>query len=101
MVLIYTTCRDDAEARKLSGYLVEKNLAACVNMWPIESCYIWEGTMRCEKEYGMLVKTLESKVQDVEELISRNHSYAKPFVGTIDVRRVNREYKEWMSEVVH
>ena len=43
MVFIYSTCRDIEEARKLSKLMVERKIAACVNMWPIESCYTWEG----------------------------------------------------------
>jgi len=34
-------------------------------------------------------------------MISENHSYSTPIIASIDVRRINRAYKEWMSEVVH
>jgi len=100
MVLIYSTCRDVEEARKLSKLFVEKKVVACVDMWPVESCYIWEGALKCENEYALLIKTNESKVQDVEDIIHQNHSYSVPVVATVDVRRVNRDYKEWMSGVV-
>jgi periplasmic divalent cation tolerance protein len=100
MVFIYSTCRDLEEARKLSKLIVEKKIAACVNMWPIESCYTWEGALKCENEHALLIKTSESKVQDIEDIIQENHSYSTPVVATVDVRRVNRAYKEWMSGVV-
>lgn len=100
MVLIYSTCRDIEEARKLSKLFVEKKVVACVDMWPVESCYIWEGALKCENEYALLIKTNESKVQDVEDIIHQNHSYSIPVVATVDVRRVNRDYKEWMSGIV-
>ncbi|MGC9603572.1 MAG: divalent-cation tolerance protein CutA [Minisyncoccia bacterium] len=100
MVLIYSTCRDIEEARKLSKLFVEKKVVACVDMWPVESCYIWEGALKCENEYALLIKTNESKVQDVEDIIHQNHSYSVPVVATVDVRRVNRDYKEWMSGIV-
>ncbi|KKS82958.1 MAG: CutA1 divalent ion tolerance protein [Candidatus Wolfebacteria bacterium GW2011_GWC1_43_10] len=100
MVLIYTTCRDEEEAKKISSLLVEKHLAACVDMWPVSSCYRWEGAIRCENEYELLVKTSESKLQDIEDMIAANHSYSVPFIGAVDVRRINRPYKEWMVQMV-
>lgn len=100
MVFIYSTCRDIEEARKLSKLIVEKKVAACVNMWPIESCYTWEGAMKCENEYALIIKTNESKIQDIEDMIHENHSYSTPIVAAIDVKRINRVYKEWMSGIV-
>lgn len=101
MVFIYTTCRDESEARTLAGKIVEGKLASCVNIWRIGSIYKWEGELREEKEVAMLIKTIEAKVQEIEDFILENHAYRTPFVGVVDVRRLNRGYKEWMSETVH
>lgn len=101
MVFIYTTCRDAEEAKKIGELMVSRHLAACVDLWPVESCYEWEGALKCEKEYAVLIKTNEAKVQDIEDLIAANHSYQIPCIATVDVRRLNRAYKEWMSQVVH
>ncbi|MCL4400005.1 divalent-cation tolerance protein CutA [Patescibacteria group bacterium] len=100
MVLIYSTCGSAEEARNLSKLIIERKIAACVNTWPIESCYTWEGAVKCESEYALLIKTNESKVQDVEDLILKNHTYSTPLVAVVDVRRLNRAYKEWMTTVV-
>ena len=53
-----------------------------------------------EREAVLIVKTNEQKVQEVENLILQNHTYATPFVGVINLQRVNREYKEWMQKVM-
>jgi periplasmic divalent cation tolerance protein len=100
MVLIYTTCRDEESARKFAGVVIEKKLASCVNIWRIGSIYRWEGQLKEEKEVAVLIKTLETKVQKIEDLISSNHEYAVPFVGTLNVFRINRGYKEWMTTVI-
>src|SRR3989344_6519296 len=100
MILIYTTCKNTDEAKKISKLIIENRLAACVNIWPIASTYFWEGKLVEDSEAAMLVKTSESKIAEIEELILKNHVYATPFIGSIDVRRVNREYKEWMSAVM-
>ncbi len=100
MIFIYSTCKDVEEARRLSRLIVDRKIAACVNTWPIESCYTWEGTLKCENEYALLIKTNEPKIQDVEDLILQNHTYSTPVVAAVDVRRLNRAYKEWMTTVI-
>lgn len=81
--------------------LVEKHLAACVNIVPIESVYEWQGQLVEDKEAALLIKTNEPKVAEIEEFILKNHSYSVPLAAVVDVRRVNREYKEWMSAVIN
>lgn len=100
MVFVYTTCRDAAEAKKLGCLLVEKHLAACVNVAPIESIYEWKGKVVEDKEAALLIKTQEPKVAEIEEFILKNHSYSVPLAAVLDVYRMNREYKEWMSSVI-
>lgn len=100
MVIIYTTCKDTAEATKIGTLTLEKKLASCVSIWPIQSMSRWEGKLTNQLEAGMLVKTLEHHTAEIEELISRNHSYSVPYIGVIDVRRFNRAYREWMASVV-
>ncbi len=100
MVFIYTTCRDAAEAKKLGKMILEKHLAACVNIAPIESMYLWEDKLKEDKEAALLIKTHEPKVAEIEELLIANHSYSVPFVGVIEARRLNRSYREWMGTVI-
>ncbi len=100
MVLIYTTCHDEESARKLAAAIIGKKLASCVNIWRIGSIYKWEGELKEEKEVAMLIKTIETKVQQIEDLISSIHEYAIPFIGVLNIFRVNRKYKEWMATVI-
>ncbi|OGZ32749.1 MAG: hypothetical protein A3H02_02090 [Candidatus Niyogibacteria bacterium RIFCSPLOWO2_12_FULL_41_13] len=106
MIFIYTTCKDAAEAKKLGKLIVEKRLAGCVNVWPIESMYWWQEKSEKQekivedKEVVLLIKTLQQKVSQIEELILKNHSYAVPCIATIFVDRVNQNYKEWLNKCV-
>ena len=100
MVLIYTTCKDTAEATKIGKVLLDAKLASCVNIWPIQSMSYWEGKLTNQLEAGVFIKTLEHHISEVEELIAQHHSYSVPYVGAIEVRRFNRPYREWMSSVV-
>ena len=101
MVLIYTTCKNEEEGRKLARIIIEHHMASCVDVWPIRSTYRWGGEIKEDQEVEVLIKTLESKLQSIEDLIVQNHAYATPFIGAVDVRRINHPYKEWMSEVIY
>lgn len=100
MIFIYTTCRDTQEAQKIGRLIIEKKLASCVNIWPIESMYNWEGKFQNHSEAGMYVKTVETKLQDIEDLLHQNHSYSVPCVAATSVYRINRPYKEWMATCI-
>ncbi|MBM3257212.1 MAG: divalent-cation tolerance protein CutA [Candidatus Liptonbacteria bacterium] len=100
MVIIYTTCKDTAEATKIGKVILDSKLASCVNIWPIQSMFHWEGKLANQLEAGMLVKTVEHHTAEIEELITKNHSYSVPFIGVMQVHRHNRAYREWMSSVV-
>ncbi|MBI4034102.1 MAG: divalent-cation tolerance protein CutA [Candidatus Brennerbacteria bacterium] len=102
MVIIYTTCRDTKEAAKLGTLILKERLASCVNLWPIQSIYHGdkEGELKNELEAALFIKTMEPKIAEIEEFISKNHSYSVPYIGAIDIRRFNRPYREWMTTVV-
>jgi len=100
MVFIYTTCASMEEARRLGGLMIERKIAACVDYWPVESCYRWEGSMQCSAQAMLMITTLEAKTQQVDDLLSENHSYSIPLIAGVDIRQLNRRYKEWMAEVL-
>jgi len=101
MVFIYTTCREETQARTLGGELVKRNFASCVDIWRIGSIYPSNGGIVEEKEVAVLIRTMESKVQEIEDFIIKYHEgVTHPFIGVYDTRRINRDYKEWMSGIV-
>ena len=96
MIFIYTTCKDMDEAKKLGELIISNKNGACVDFWPISSCYNWEGTLTCVDQVMLLITTLESKLDEVNTLISDNHTYSIPLIAGVDIRRINHPYKEWM-----
>ena len=88
------------EAKGLGELIIEKKIAACVDFWPISSCYNWKGSMMCASQAMLLVTTFEAKLEDVNQIISEHHSYSIPLIAGVDVRRINHPYKEWMTEVI-
>ena len=100
MVFIYTTCATGEEAQKLGKLLLSRKLAACVDYWPIRSMYRWEGEIKHHEEIMMMIVTFEPKIETVNGLIAKHHSYSVPLIGSVDVRRIYRPYKEWMAKEV-
>jgi len=87
-------------AEKLGGLVITEKLASCVDFWPISSCFSWEGSMKCVSQVMIQITTFESKIEDVTQLISKNHSYKIIFIAGVDVKRINSSYKEWMMKEI-
>lgn len=100
MVFVYVTCSSEEEAKKLGKILLEKKAAGCVNIFPISSIYSEDGNLKEVGEYALIAKTIDSKVQATEDIVRENHSYEIPFIGTLSLNRLNREYKEWLMSQV-
>ncbi len=100
MVFIYTTCENIEEAEKLGKLIINGKIGACVDFWPVSSCYEWEGSLICKSQAMLLITTFEAKLEEVNQIISENHKYSIPLIAGVDVRRINHPYKEWMMEVI-
>ncbi|MFA5931810.1 MAG: divalent cation tolerance protein CutA [Candidatus Paceibacterota bacterium] len=98
MVFIYTTCADSIEAQLLGKLIIEKKLGVSIDYWPIDSIYNWEGNIKEVSQMMLMITTLESKLEEVNDLVSKHHSYSTPIIAGVDVRRINRAYKEWMTK---
>ena len=100
--LIFTTCKNEAEARVLARALIEKKLAACVNILSnMDSIYMWEGEIAEATESKLLIKTKSDKMNEVFLTIKAMHSYEVPEIQVIDVATGNLAYFNWMDEVLN
>lgn len=100
MLVVLTTAPDETQARELGRKIVEKKLAACVQIVPgLTSIYFWEGEVQSDSEYLLLIKTLEEKFDGLSEFIQANHSYDVPEIVAIPAERVSDDYLNWVREV--
>lgn len=98
MIFIYTTCANIDEARSLGKLIIEKKMGACVDFWPINSMYNGEEGFKEISQTMLMITTFEPKLEDINDFMSHHHSYSVPLVAGLDVRRINRAYKEWLTE---
>jgi len=100
-LLVLTTAESENEARKIAHALVERRLAACVNIVPrVHSIYRWEGKVEASDEYLLLIKTVKSREEQVRAAIGELHSYELPECIAIPIASGSAEYLKWLSDSV-
>lgn len=97
----FVTAPDEKIAKKLAHGLVERKLAACVNIMPnIQSVYMWEGKINEDNEYLMMIKTRTSRLEELTKWVRDNHPYSVAEVITLPIEQGNLPYMKWMAESV-
>ncbi len=99
--LVLTSCSSIAEARKLAHQIVERQLAACVNVVPhVESIYRWEGNIETAAEFLLLIKTTEGAFEQLRDTLIELHSYENPECIKIAIEDGSADYLRWIGESV-
>ena len=96
-VLIYSTFPSSEAAEAAGRELVERRLAACVNILPgMTSIYRWEGAIGCDSEVVMFIKTREALAATVIEVVKSRHSYTNPALVVLPVIDGSADYLSWL-----
>lgn len=96
-VLVYTTWPSIVEAEKAGRAVVERRLAACVNILPgMISHYWWRGKIERGEEVVMILKTRNSLAEVVCAAVKELHSYASPAIMVLPVESVDADYYKWI-----
>jgi periplasmic divalent cation tolerance protein len=98
--IVYITAANLEEAQKIGKTLVEERLAACVNIFPIQSIFRWNEKIDEANEFGMIVKTRSKKIKEIEQRVKELHSYEIPCVVSFRMDEGSDDYLEWIEESV-
>jgi len=97
-LLVLTSLPDRAAAEKLADALVQKRVAACVNILaPCRSVYRWQGTVRHEEEHPVLIKTTRESYAALEAAIREAHPYELPEIVAVPIERGLPAYLDWVA----
>ncbi len=100
-VLIYSTfpAPAPAAAEAVGRELVERRLAACVNILPaMTSIYRWEGAIARDSEAVMIIKTRQSLAPRVIEAVRARHTYSNPALVVLEVSGGAADYLRWLMD---
>ena len=97
-LLVVTTLPDRASAEKLAALLIERRLAACVNILaPCSSVYRWRGETQRDEEHPLLIKTARDRYAELEASIRANHPYELPEIIAVPVTHGLPAYLQWVE----
>jgi periplasmic divalent cation tolerance protein len=95
--VVTTACANGEEAEKITAVLLERKLAACVQMFPVDSRYVWKGEICADKEILLLIKCRRDCYAGIERAILENHSYELPEILLTPVLGGYGKYLAWMD----
>lgn len=99
--LVYITASSDAEAQAIGAALVERRLAACVNILPsMTSMYLWNGKIESRSECVVIAKTEQRLTDQVVEAVRELHADQVPCAMVLPVLGGNPGYLAWLHESV-
>jgi len=97
-LLVLTNVPDRAVAEKLAELLVERRLAACVNILaPCRSVYRWKDAVQHDEEHPMLIKTTQERYAALEQALRTGHPYELPEIIAVPIERGLPAYLDWVA----
>jgi periplasmic divalent cation tolerance protein len=100
-LVVLTTTETAEEATRLAHELVERELAACVQVVaPVTSVYRWQGKLETASEHLLLIKTTSAAYVELEAVIKQLHSYQTPEVLALPVAVGSSDYLAWLQASV-
>ena len=98
--VVLTTIGSKSEAEDLAWELVERKLAACVNVIPVQSFYHWKGEMENNPEHLLVIKITAAAFERVRETITELNSYEVPECIQISIEAGAEAYLKWIEQSV-
>jgi len=97
-MLVYMTAPDADVAKRIGQALVEKRLAACVNILPaVQSMYWWNGAVQSENEAVFLAKTSADLYAHLEACVLAMHPYEVPCIVALNLDKGHEPFLRWID----
>jgi periplasmic divalent cation tolerance protein len=96
--VVQTTIDDEVRAEDMAEALIEKKLAACVQIAPVVSHYVWKGAHAREKEFLLAVKARAADFPAIAAAIRELHSYETPEIIALPILAGDPAYLDWVQK---
>ncbi len=101
LIIIYVTTPNLDSAQQIGKSLINKHLAACTNIFPaMHSQYLWQGEFTESQESVLLIKTSQSRFQDVTQEIKSLHEYQTPCIISWPLGHLDNDYEKWLRKSI-
>ncbi|XP_074872536.1 protein CutA [Carettochelys insculpta] len=98
---VFVTCPSEKVAKDIARAMVEKHLAACVNIIPqVTSIYEWKGKIEEDSEILLMIKTRSSRIPALTDFVRSVHPYEVAEVIALPIEQGNAPYLQWVGETV-
>ena len=97
-ISVITTVGTLADARALARSMVERRLAACAHIAPIESFYRWQGAVQNDTEFNVTFKTRAEHYASLEAAIRSEHPYELPDIHALALDEIYGPYARWLEQ---
>jgi len=99
VLVVLCNAPDEGTAKMLASALIERELAACVNLLaPASSYYRWQGTLETTTEIPMLIKTTAARYAALEAVLHELHPYDLPEIIALPVAAGLPAYLGWVQD---
>ena len=100
-IVIFITVGERKEAKHIAEALVKGGYAACVNIIDnVTSIFKWQGKIEKAEEHLLVIKSLESRLDDIIRIVKQLHSHAVPEIIAFEVIGGSKDYLEWITSSV-
>ena len=99
LLLVATTTDSREVAERIARELVDRRLAACVQIaGPVTSVYRWRGAVETAEEFVCTAKTVEDRFPEIEALVGELHPYDTPELIATPITHASAAYEKWLRE---
>lgn len=96
--LVITTTGSKQEAQALATQMLQSHLAACVQIFPVESHYLWQGELQHDNEFALHIKTRTDNFAKLTSAITQMHSYDVPEIICLEITAGYKPYLDWVDQ---
>ncbi|MGO9389499.1 divalent-cation tolerance protein CutA [Rhodoblastus sp.] len=96
--VVLTTTDRESVAEKITHALLEKRLAACVQVHPVASRYIWKGALERSDEWALSIKARTADFAQIASIIRELHTYELPEIVALPILAVDPAYLDWVAQ---